>query len=48
VTRNETPQAGRKADAKDGKKDSALDQFTVNLNEKAPGRQDRSADRTRP
>ncbi|MEZ5683304.1 MAG: ATP-dependent Clp protease ATP-binding subunit ClpA [Novosphingobium sp.] len=31
----EAPQAEEKREAKDGKKDSALDQFTVNLNEKA-------------
>ena len=31
----ETPQPEEKAEAKGGKKDSALDQFTVNLNEKA-------------
>ncbi len=31
----ETPQQEEKAAAKDGKKDSALDQFCVNLNEKA-------------
>ncbi|MEZ5744239.1 MAG: ATP-dependent Clp protease ATP-binding subunit ClpA [Sphingomonadaceae bacterium] len=31
----QTPQAEEKADPKAGKKDSALDQFTVNLNEKA-------------
>ncbi len=31
----DTPQAEEKAEAKGGKKDSALDQFTVNLNEKA-------------
>ncbi|MBV1690007.1 ATP-dependent Clp protease ATP-binding subunit ClpA [Novosphingobium sp. G106] len=32
---NEVPQAEEKSDSKSQKKDSALDQFTVNLNEKA-------------
>ena len=52
VGKGETPQETRevggseeKSSEKEGKKESALKQFTVDLNEKAQGRQGRSADR---